>query len=105
MSALVTADAVGDPAQGLRLTTRVNEEVMQEGNTRDLLFSVGALIEYISQVMTLNPGDLICTGTPAGVGAARRPPVFLKVGDQVEVEIEKVGQVKNQLVAPPQETR
>jgi 2-keto-4-pentenoate hydratase/2-oxohepta-3-ene-1,7-dioic acid hydratase in catechol pathway len=99
MSAIVTADAVGDPAAGLRLTTRVNDQVMQDDNTRDLIFPVGVLIEYISQLMTLNPGDLIATGTPAGVGFARRPPVFLKAGDTVEIEIEKVGKVTNKIVA------
>jgi len=99
LSPIVTADAVGDPAEGLRLTTRVNHEVVQDDNTRDLIFPVGVLIEYISQLMTLNPGDLIATGTPAGVGAARRPPVFLKVGDTVEIEIEKVGKVTNKIVA------
>ena len=101
MSPIVTADVVGDPGQGLRLTTRVNDEIMQDDNTQDLIFSVGALIEYLSQLMTLNPGDLIATGTPGGVGAARRPPVFLKAGDAVEIEIEKIGKVTNKIVALP----
>jgi 2,4-didehydro-3-deoxy-L-rhamnonate hydrolase len=101
MSAVVTADEVGDPASGLHLVTRVNGQVMQDDNTRDLIFPVGALVEYVSQVMTLNPGDLIATGTPAGVGAARRPPVFLTPGDIVEVEIEKIGKVSNRMVGAP----
>jgi 2,4-diketo-3-deoxy-L-fuconate hydrolase len=99
MSPIVTADVVGDPADGLRLTTRVNNELMQDDTTKDLIFPVGVLIEYISQLMALNPGDMIATGTPGGVGAARRPPVFLKVGDTVEIEIEKVGRVTNKIVA------
>jgi len=99
ISPIATADAVGDPARGLRLTTRVNDQVMQDDTTQNLIFPVGVLIEYISQLMTLNPGDLIATGTPAGIGAARRPPVFLRAGDTVEVEIEQVGKVANKIVA------
>lgn len=101
MSPIVTADEVGDPATGLHLATRVNGQVMQDDNTSDLIFPVGTLIEYLSQIMTLNPGDLIVTGTPAGVGAARTPPVFLKPGDTVEVEIERVGKITNRMIAPP----
>lgn len=104
MSAIVTADEVGDPGAGLRLVTRVNGAVMQDDNTSDLIFPVGTLIAYLTQIMTLNPGDLIVTGTPAGVGAARQPPVFLKPGDRVEVEIEKVGNVANRMVAAPSKT-
>jgi 2-keto-4-pentenoate hydratase/2-oxohepta-3-ene-1,7-dioic acid hydratase in catechol pathway len=77
---------------------------MQDDNTKDLIFPVGTLIEYITQVMSLNPGDLIVTGTPAGVGAARRPPVLLTPGDVVEVEIDKVGRVSNRMVAAPPPT-
>jgi 2-keto-4-pentenoate hydratase/2-oxohepta-3-ene-1,7-dioic acid hydratase in catechol pathway len=99
MSPIVTADVVGDPAAGLRLTTHVNKQLMQDGNTSDLIFSVGTLIEYISQLMTLNPGDMIATGTPDGIGAARKPPVFLKPGDVVEIEIEKIGKLTNKFVA------
>lgn len=104
MSPITTADEVGDPGNGLHLVTRVNGETMQDDNTKDLIFPVGTLIEYISQVLVLNPGDLIVTGTPAGVGAARRPPVFLKPGDTVEVEIEKVGKVTNKMVPAPART-
>jgi len=104
MSAIVTADEVGDPGAGLRLTTRVNGAVMQNDTTADLIFPVGTLIAYITQIMTLNPGDLIVTGTPAGVGAARTPPIFLKPGDSVEVEIEKIGKVANRMVAAPAKT-
>jgi 2,4-didehydro-3-deoxy-L-rhamnonate hydrolase len=101
MSPITTADEVGDPGDGLHLVTRVNGEVMQDDNTKDLIFPVGVLISYITQVMSLNPGDLIVTGTPAGVGAARTPPVFLTPGDTVEVEIDKVGKVSNLMVAAP----
>jgi 2,4-diketo-3-deoxy-L-fuconate hydrolase len=104
MSPITTADEVGDPGDGLHLVTRVNGEVMQDDNTRDLIFSVGVLVEHITQVMQLNPGDLIVTGTPAGVGAARTPPVFLQPGDTVEVEIDKVGTVSNRMVAAPEPT-
>jgi 2,4-diketo-3-deoxy-L-fuconate hydrolase len=101
MGAIVSADEVGDPAKGLRLVTRRNGEVMQDDNTRDLIFPVDVLIAHITQVMQLNPGDMIATGTPAGVGAARRPPVFLGAGDLIEVEIETVGKVANPVVAAP----
>jgi 2,4-didehydro-3-deoxy-L-rhamnonate hydrolase len=101
MSPITTADEVGDPGDGLHLVTRVNGEVMQDDSTADLIFSVGELIEHITQVMVLRPGDLIVTGTPAGVGAARQPPVFLRPGDRVEVEIERVGTVANPMVGPP----
>jgi 2,4-diketo-3-deoxy-L-fuconate hydrolase len=101
MGAIVTADEVGDPRDGLRLVTRRNGEVMQDANTRDLIFPVDVLIAHIAQVMRLNPGDMIATGTPAGIGAARRPPVYLGPGDRIEVEIERVGRVANPVVAAP----
>ncbi len=68
---------------------------MQDSNTRELIFRAGDLLAYISQVATLEPGDLIFTGTPSGVGLSRKPPVFLKDGDVVEVEIEKLGTLRN----------
>ena len=68
---------------------------MQESNTDQLIFSVEYLVSYLSQVCTLSPGDLIYTGTPPGVGAARKPPVYLKEGDLVEVEIERIGVLRN----------
>ena len=95
--ALVTVDEVPDPAN-LNIILRLNGEVMQSSNTRHLIFSVPDLIAEISSVMTLEPGDLISTGTPGGVGAARTPPVFLKAGDVVEVEIEGLGVLKNPVV-------
>ena len=72
---------------------------MQDSNTREFIFTVPQLIAYLSQVVTLEPGDLIFTGTPPGVGVARKPPVFLKPGDEVEVEIEGIGLLKNPVVA------
>ncbi len=93
---LTTLDEVQD-AHALAIWTRVNGEVMQSSNTSNLIFGVPELIEYISASITLEPGDIIATGTPAGVGAFRKPPVFLKAGDIVEVEIEKLGILRNQV--------
>ncbi len=93
---LTTLDEVRD-AHALAIWTRVNGEVMQSSNTSNLIFGVPELIEYISASITLEPGDIIATGTPAGVGAFRKPPVFLKAGDIVEVEIEKLGILRNQV--------
>lgn len=87
---LVTADEVRDP-HALRLVTRVNGEIRQDGNTADMIFRIPALIAYLSSFTTLNPGDVIATGTPAGVAAGRTPPPWLKAGDDVEVEIEQIG--------------
>lgn len=98
MSVITTRDAVGDPAQGLRLTTRVNDELKQDSTTADMIFSIGEIIAFVTQVMTLEPGDLIVTGTPAGVGMATGQ--FLKPGDVVEVEIEGVGKVGTPIVSP-----
>jgi 2-keto-4-pentenoate hydratase/2-oxohepta-3-ene-1,7-dioic acid hydratase in catechol pathway len=74
---------------------------MQDGNAREFIFGVGEVIAHVSQLITLEAGDLIFTGTPAGVGAARKPPVFLKAGDTVEVEIAGLGVLKNRVVAEP----
>jgi 2-keto-4-pentenoate hydratase/2-oxohepta-3-ene-1,7-dioic acid hydratase in catechol pathway len=94
---LVTRDEVADPcALGIRL--RLNGQTMQDSNTRQLIFSPAYLVAYISQVVTLQPGDLIFTGTPPGVGVARKPPVFLKGGDVVEVEIDGLGVLRNPVV-------
>lgn len=92
---LVTADELPDGARGLAITSRVNGAVMQDGNTSDMIFDVPTLIEILSEVMTLEPGDVIATGTPAGVGYARKPPRFLKPGDVCEVTIEKIGTLSN----------
>ena len=91
---LVTLDEVGDPhALGIRL--RLNGKTMQDSSTSQLIFRADELIAYISQVVTLQVGDLIFTGTPPGVGAARKPPVYLADGDVVEVEIDKLGVLRN----------
>jgi 2-keto-4-pentenoate hydratase/2-oxohepta-3-ene-1,7-dioic acid hydratase in catechol pathway len=91
---LVTREAVPDPAR-LRLETRVNGMVMQQGCVGDLIFDIPGLIEYCSTFTELLPGDVIATGTPGGVGAARKPPVWLRAGDRVEVDIEGVGCLAN----------
>jgi 2-keto-4-pentenoate hydratase/2-oxohepta-3-ene-1,7-dioic acid hydratase in catechol pathway len=92
---LVTSDAVPPGAHGLRIQGRLNGRVMQDARTDQLIFSVPALIEMISVAMSLEPGDVIVTGTPAGVGAGRKPPVFMKPGDVFEVEIEGIGVLSN----------
>ena len=96
--AFVTVDEVPPGATGLRLETRLNGEVMQSASTDDLVFDVATLVSTISQGITLSPGDLIVTGTPSGVGAARKPPVFMKPGDVCEVEVERIGVLRNPIV-------
>jgi 2,4-diketo-3-deoxy-L-fuconate hydrolase len=96
--ALVTPDEAGDIAN-LTLTTRVDGDLMQQGNTQDLIFDIPALIEYISQDITLLPGDIISTGTPAGVGIFRNPPVVLRSGNVVECRIDPIGALRNAVVA------
>jgi len=96
--AIVTSDEVPDPGT-LPIRCRVNGEVLQDSNTRELIFSVPELIAYCSRMFTLEPGDVISTGTPAGVGFTRKPPRFLQPGDQVEVEIEGVGRLVNPVIA------
>ncbi len=96
---IVTADELPAGAAGLRIASRLNGQTMQDGNTRDMIFPVARTIALISEVMTLEPGDLIITGTPAGVGYARKPPVFLRPGDICEVEIEGIGILRNPVVS------
>jgi len=88
---LVTRDEVKDP-QALRVWSEVNGERRQDSNTADMIFPVAFLISYISQFMTLNPGDVICTGTPSGVGMGMQPPQFLKAGDTVRLGVEGLGE-------------
>ena len=95
---LVTPDNIGDPAK-LKIETRVNGAVMQSSDTSMLIFPIPRLIEYCSTIFDLVPGDVVATGTPAGVGFARKPPIFLKPGDVVEVEIERIGVLRNPVVA------
>jgi 2-keto-4-pentenoate hydratase/2-oxohepta-3-ene-1,7-dioic acid hydratase in catechol pathway len=91
---LTPASEIPDP-QRLSIRTILNGETMQDGNTADMIFPIAELIEYITQITTLEPGDLIATGTPPGVGLGRDPQVFLKAGDEVTVEIEGVGRLTN----------
>ncbi|MEW4454436.1 fumarylacetoacetate hydrolase family protein [Bremerella sp. JC817] len=95
---IVTADEIEDP-HNLRIQCRLNGETMQDSSTSQLIFRIDFLISYLSQVCTLKPGDLIYTGTPPGVGMARKPPVFLKPGDICEIEIEKLGILSNPVIA------
>lgn len=91
---LVTCSELGD-GSGLAIELRLNGERLQKSNTSNLIFNVPALVSHISQTMTLEPGDVISTGTPSGVGFVRTPPIFLKPGDVVEIEIEGIGVLRN----------
>lgn len=93
---LVTADEIADP-HALKIALRLNGETMQDSSTKEFIFNIDRLIAHVSQLFTLEPGDLIFTGTPPGVGMARNPPVFLKAGDVVEVEIEGLGVLRNRI--------
>jgi 2-keto-4-pentenoate hydratase/2-oxohepta-3-ene-1,7-dioic acid hydratase in catechol pathway len=94
--ALVTRDEAG-PADAIEFSLRLNGEVMQEGNTADLVHSVPALVAYLSMLMTLEPGDVVATGTPAGVGALRDPKVWLKPGDEIEISSPQLGVLETTL--------
>lgn len=100
---LVTADEVGDPHE-LDLKTCVNGELRQKSNTRHLVFDCFQQIETLTAAFTLEPGDLVLTGTPSGVGIGFKPPKYLKVGDRVRVEIAKLGHLENEVVAEPAST-
>jgi 2-keto-4-pentenoate hydratase/2-oxohepta-3-ene-1,7-dioic acid hydratase in catechol pathway len=95
---MVPASEVGDLRDGLDIETRVNGEVVQHGSTRQMIYGVGETLSYISRTFTLNPGDLLATGTPSGVGYARTPPWLLQPGDVVEVEVESLGTLTNHIV-------
>jgi 2-keto-4-pentenoate hydratase/2-oxohepta-3-ene-1,7-dioic acid hydratase in catechol pathway len=95
---LVTGDELPPGGKGLRLTTRLNDQVVQSSSTDNMIFDVPALLTALSGVMTLEPGDLIVSGTPEGVGVFRKPPVFMKHGDSVEVAIEGIGVLRNPIV-------
>jgi 2-keto-4-pentenoate hydratase/2-oxohepta-3-ene-1,7-dioic acid hydratase in catechol pathway len=98
---LTTADELGDP-HGLRLRTWVNGELRQDSNTKQLVFDCYALVEHLSTAFTLEPGDVVATGTPGGVGMAMKPPRLLQAGDVVRVEIEGLGALENPIVAEPE---
>jgi len=97
---IVTTDEILDP-HTLRISLTVNGTVMQDSSTSQLIFRVPELIGFITASITLEPGDVIATGTPAGVGFARKPPVFLKPGDRMEVSIDRIGRLGNSIVASP----
>ena len=96
---LVSADELAPGAKGLRIQSRLNGQVMQDANTDDMIFSVAETIALLSECLTLEPGDAIIMGTPAGVGQARTPPVWMKAGDTIEVEIERIGVLRNPIAS------
>jgi acylpyruvate hydrolase len=91
---IVTDDEIADPMD-LNITCRVNGELRQKSNTADMIHSIGAVIEFITEAMTLEPGDIIATGTPGGVGEHQNPPRFLRAGDVVETTVEGIGTLRN----------
>jgi 2-keto-4-pentenoate hydratase/2-oxohepta-3-ene-1,7-dioic acid hydratase in catechol pathway len=92
---MITADEIPPGGKGLKIQTRLNGQVMQSDNTDNMMFPVAETLVYVTQGMTLEPGDIIVTGTPSGVGFARKPPVWMKNGDTCEVDIEKIGVLSN----------
>lgn len=98
LSPMVPASEVGDLRQGLHIETRVNGEIVQQASTDEMVYSVGDTLALISRTLTLRPGDLLATGTPAGVGYARNPSWLLHPGDEVEVSVEKIGRISNRIV-------
>ncbi len=96
---IVTADELPERASGLSIQTRLNGTIMQNSNTEQMIFDAFRTVEILSEIMTLEPGDLIAMGTPSGVGHARRPQVWMKDGDRVEVEIENIGLLSNPIKA------
>jgi 2-keto-4-pentenoate hydratase/2-oxohepta-3-ene-1,7-dioic acid hydratase in catechol pathway len=97
---LVSADEIPDP-HALDISLSIDGEVLQHSNTRELIFKIPDLVAYLSSVVTLEPGDVVATGTPAGVGFARKPPRYLKPGDEVIITIEGVGELRNPVIAEP----
>jgi 2-keto-4-pentenoate hydratase/2-oxohepta-3-ene-1,7-dioic acid hydratase in catechol pathway len=98
--AIVTLDEVGDP-QTIELVTRVDGTEMQRSNTRHQIFTIAHIVAYLSSFLELSPGDVIATGTPQGIGAKRTPPVWLLPGSEVEIEVERVGVLRNHVAAAP----
>jgi len=95
---LVTPDEIADP-QDLSMQLKINDRVFQKGSTKDMIFGVAKLVSYISQFMTLQSGDIISTGTPAGVGLGQNPPTYLKQGDLIELWIDRLGRQTQRVVA------
>ena len=95
---LVSADELPPGASGLRIQSRLNGRVMQDASTTDMIFAVDETIALLAECMTLEPGDVIVMGTPAGVGQARTPPVWMKAGDVIEIEIERIGVLRNPII-------
>ncbi len=95
---LVTKDEISD-INNLNLTLKVNDKKMQSGNTKNMIFNTNFLLSYLSKFMSLQPGDIVTTGTPAGVGMGMKPPVFLKVGDKMRLSIEKLGEQNSKVVS------
>ena len=91
-----TREEIADP-HALHISTRVNGQVLQDSNTSNLIFRIPELVEFITASITLEPGDIIATGTPVGVGCFRKPPIFLQPGDMVEIEIEGLGKLQNRV--------
>ena len=94
----VTADELPPGAKGLRLQCRLNGQVLQDANTKDMIFDVATLVAVCSEAMALEAGDIVITGTPSGVGMARKPPLWMKAGDVCEVEVERIGVLRNRIV-------
>jgi 2-keto-4-pentenoate hydratase/2-oxohepta-3-ene-1,7-dioic acid hydratase in catechol pathway len=95
---IVSADEIRDP-HALDISLSINGEVLQHSNTRELIFKIPELVAFLSSVITLEPGDVVSTGTPAGVGVARKPPRFLRAGDDVVVRVESIGELRNPVMA------
>jgi 2-keto-4-pentenoate hydratase/2-oxohepta-3-ene-1,7-dioic acid hydratase in catechol pathway len=100
---IVTPDELPDPHQ-LRLRTHVNGDLRQDSNTKELIFDCFDLVEHLSTAFTLEPGDIVATGTPSGVGIGMKPPQLLKSGDVVRVEIEGIGTIENPVIDEPDST-
>jgi 2-keto-4-pentenoate hydratase/2-oxohepta-3-ene-1,7-dioic acid hydratase in catechol pathway len=100
---LTTPDEIADP-HDLRIRTWLNDQLVQDGSTRDMIFDIPTQIETLSTAFTLEPGDIIATGTPAGVGIVRQPPLWMKAGDVVRVEIDGLGALRNTIIDEPGST-
>ena len=100
---LTTADEIADP-HDLRIRTWLNDELVQDGSTSSMIFDIPTQIATLSTAFTLEPGDIIATGTPAGVGVVRQPPLWMRAGDVVRVEIDGLGVLENRIVDEPPDT-